>query len=280
MKEKFTASGQILLNSLQSARAEQRRVIQEVLEPLNQVAAHSINLIGPKGGKFDTSEGSYEIPRYLFIGPQGGGETVRLGLFAGIHGDEPEGVHALIQFLQQLESEPELARGYCLFIYPICNPTGFEDRSRQSRAGKDLNREFWQNSREPEVKLLQSELVAHAFHGIVSLHSDDTSNGFYGYARGATLTRYLIEPALKAAAEFLPRNVDEIIDGFPARNGVIRRGYPGALSAPPKVSPRPFESVLEAPSAAPNYLKEAALVAALRSILVQYSQFIAYAQNL
>jgi hypothetical protein len=128
--------------------------------------------------------------------------------------------------------------------------------------------------------LLQSELVAHAFHGIVSLHTDDASNGFYGYAHGATLTRHLIGPALEAAAEFLPRNEDEMIDGFPAHNGVIRQRYPGALSPPPKVRPSAFEIVLETPSAPPNYLKEAALVAALRSILIQYSQFIAYAPNL
>src|SRR5579862_2678855 len=254
-----------------------RRVIANVLEPLNDLASYSSSLIAAKGGKFDIGQEHYELPRYLFIGPKGGGDTIRLGVFAGIHGDEPEGVHALIRFVQLLEAEPQLARGYCLFIYPTCNPTGFEDRARHSRAGKDLNREFWRNSSEPEVRLLQSELVAHAFHGIISLHTDDTSNGFYGYAHGATLTRHLIGPALETAAEFLPRNEDEVIDGFRAKNGVIRQRFPGTLSAPPNVRPSPFEIVLETPSAPPNYLKEAALVAALRSILVQYSQFIAYA---
>ena len=266
--------------STETLKPPRRRVIAAALEPLNELARYSSGLIAAKGGKFDFGQESYELPRYLFVGPKGGGDTIRLGLFAGIHGDEPEGVHALIRFLEHLEAEPPLATGYCLFIYPICNPTGFEDRTRHSRVGKDLNREFWRNSSEPEVRLLQSELVAHAFHGIVSLHTDDTSKGFYGYAHGATLTRYLIGPALKAAEEFLPRNEHEIIDGFRARNGVIRQSYPGALSPPPKVRPRPFEIVLETPSAAPNYLKEAALVAALRSILVQYSQFIAYAPNL
>ena len=83
--------------------------------------------------------------------------------------------------------------------------------------------------------------LAHAFHGIISLHTDDSSQGFYGFASGATLTRNLIEPALQAAEQFLPRNGDEPIDGFRARNGIIRDTYPGVLSAPPKVRPRPFE---------------------------------------
>jgi len=30
-------------------------------------------------------------------------------------------------FLKLLEQRPELARDYCLSVYPVCNPTGFED---------------------------------------------------------------------------------------------------------------------------------------------------------
>ena len=55
------------------------------------------------------------------------------------------------------------------------------------------------------MKLLESELASHCFHGIISLHTDDTSHGFYGFAHGATLTQDLIEPALHAAEHFLPR---------------------------------------------------------------------------
>ena len=257
-----------------------RRSISELLAPLDQIAANSPNLVANHGAQFESSGQTYELPRYLFIGSKGGDDPIRLGIFAGLHGDEPEGVHALIQFLNMLEREPELAAGYCLFIYPVCNPTGFEDRTRNARGGKDLNREFWSGSVEPEVKLLQSELVAHSFHGIISLHTDDSSQGFYGFAHGATLTKNLIEPALQAAEQFLPRNANETIDGFRARNGIIRDTYPGALSAPPKVRPRPFEIVLETPQAPPSYLKEAALVAALRMILTRYREFIAYAPNL
>jgi hypothetical protein len=270
----------MVTTSRENLKSSHRRVIADVLEPLNQLARHSSNLIAAKGGIFEIGQEKCELPRYLFIGPKGGGETIRVGLFAGMHGDEPEGVHALIGFLQQLEAEPELAKGYCLFIYPICNPTGFEDRTRHSRAGRDLNREFWRNSPQPEVRLLQSELLAHVFHGIISLHTDDTSHGFYGYAHGATLTRHLIGPALEATAEFLPRNENGFIDGLPAHNGIIRHRYPDALTSPPKLRPRPFEIVLETPSAPPNFLKEAALIAALRTILVQYREFIAYAENL
>jgi hypothetical protein len=257
-----------------------RRSVADLLAPLEQIAAHSPNLVANHHARFEVNGESYELPRYLFVGPRGGDTPIRLGIFAGIHGDEPEGVHALVQFIKLLEAKPELAAGYYLSFYPVCNSTGFEDGTRFSRSGKDLNREFWRSSAEPEVRLLQAELQSRSFQGIISLHTDDTSDGFYGFAHGATLTKHLIEPALTAAEKYLPRNESAVIDGFNARRGIIRAGYEGILSAPPKSRPRPFEITLETPAAPPTYLKALAFVAALQTILLEYNKFIAYAPNL
>jgi protein MpaA len=257
-----------------------RRSIADLLAPLEQIAAHSPNLVVNHDAHFAVGGETYELPRYLFVGPEGGDTPIRVGIFAGIHGDEPEGVRAVVQFLKLLEAKPDLAAGYYLSFYPVCNPTGFEDGTRHSRNGRDLNREFWGNSSEPEVRLLQAELISRSFNGIISLHTDDTSDGFYGIVRGATLTKHLIEPALQAAGKFLPRDQRPIIDGFQARNGVIRDAYDGVLSAPPKVRPRPFEIILETPPAPPAFLKECAFVVALKTILTEYRKFIAYAPNL
>lgn len=257
-----------------------QRSIASLLAPLNQQLATSPNLIVKAGGNFQIGDQTYQLPRYVFIGPKGGAEPICLGLFAAIHGDEPAGAYALIRFLTLLEHKPELAAGYCLFVYPVCNPTGFEDNTRHSRHDRDLNREFWRESTEPEVQFLEREIAKHALHGIISLHADDTSRGMYGFVRGTTLSKYLLQPALDAAASILPRNLDEVIDGFQARNGIIRQGYPGVLGAPPNARPRPFEIVLETPQAAPQYQQEAAFVVALQSILAEYRQFLAYAANL
>jgi len=257
-----------------------RRSIAALLAPLDQIAVHSPNLVANYEAKFDANGKTYELPRYLFVGPKGGDTPIRVGIFAGIHGDEPEGAHAIVQFIKLLEAKPELAAGYYLSFYPVCNPTGFEDGTRLSRGGKDLNREFWNNSDQPEVRLLQAELISRSFQGIISLHTDDTSDGFYGFAHGATLTKNLIEPALEAAGKLLARNDNRIIDGFRARNGVITDKYEGILNAPPKIRPRPFEIILETPAAPPEYQKQAAFVAALQTILTEYRKFIAYAPNL
>ena len=52
-----------------------------------------------------------------------------------------------------------------------------------------------------------------------------------------------------------------MIDGFNARNGIIRRNYDGVLRAPPQIRPRPFEIILETPKSSPEYLQGQCLVA-------------------
>ena len=263
-----------------TTKTASRRSLAELLAPLDRLAATTASLIAKPVGQFEHGGERYEIPRYIFVGNRSSDTPIRVGIFAGIHGDEPEGVRALVQLAQLLESKPELAAGYCVFLYPVCNPTGLEDRTRHSRNGNDLNRAFWRNSHEPEVRLLQAELVSQSFDGIIALHTDEHSNGFYGFVRGATLTQHLLHPALAAAAELLPVNHDERIDGFHAKDGLIKDCYEGVLGAPPKVRPKPFEIILETPGQAPLFLREAALVVALRAILGEYRKFIAYAPNL
>src|SRR4029079_10895039 len=133
-----------------------RRSVGQLLEPLHDLAENSKHILSKSFGFFESHGQQYTLPRYVFLGPKGGGDTIRIGIFAAIHGDEPEGALGLIRFLQELTNNPDIAQGYALFFYPICNPTGFEDGTRNSRSGKDLNREFWKDSPEPEVRFLET----------------------------------------------------------------------------------------------------------------------------
>ena len=231
-------------------------------------------------GDFHHGSCRYRLPRFIFQGPPSGGSTIRLALFAAIHGDEPEGAVALRDFLLQLTREPQLAEGYEIYAYPVCNPSGFEDGTRCSRAGFDLNREFWHGSKQPEVYYLERELGVHQFAGLVALHGDDTAEGAYAYVRGATPTEALARPALAAAARFLPLASGDIIDGFPARDGLISQCYEGVLSNPAELKPLPFEIIFETPQTFAATEQVTATTAALGAILREYRQFIAYGQDL
>jgi protein MpaA len=258
----------------------ERRSVDRLLAQLEQIAERSPHFISKSLGQFQVGDETYTLPRYVYLGEKGGGDTIRIGIFATIHGDEPEGALALTRLVAELEKNPEIAKGYALFIYPVCNPTGFEDNTRHSRSGKDLNREFWTESTQPEIRYLESEIWTHAFDGIITLHTDDTSDGLYAFVSGAVLTENLIEPALREAEQFLPRNQRRVIDGFSARRGIVTDSYDGVLKSIPGLSRPPFEITLETPQNAPLHRQVEAFNAALQTILVEYRYLLAIAQNI
>jgi hypothetical protein len=231
-------------------------------------------------GTWAIGSDDYSIEQYLFVGPRGGGDYFRVGIFAGMHGDETAGVFAATRFLQELAKNPDWARGYEVYFYPLCNPSGFEDGTRYSRSGRDLNREFWTGSRDPEVQILERQIRTLRFDGLISLHADADSDGLYAFALGAQVTQHVVEPALQAAEKIVPRNLDATIDNFTARNGLIRKGYPGMLCAAPEVSPRPFEIVFETPQRAEMEKQIEANLVFLRHALDQYQQLQAVGQDL
>lgn len=243
-----------------------------LLQQLSSVEHHAL-------GSFEVGAENYSLPRFTFAGPNSS-DPIRIGLFAAIHGDELAGAQAAAEFLQIIVREPHVAENFLLHVYPVCNPTGFEDNTRHSRRGRDLNREFWRGSAEAEVEILEHELRTRHFHGIIQLHTDDTSEGIYGYVRGHTLTENLLRPALLAAGNVLPRNVNKTIDGFAARDGIIYDHFEGVLAAPAQMDAVPFEIILETPHRAPIPIQVEAFVIALRTILAEYRRLISFAAHI
>jgi hypothetical protein len=252
-----------------------RRSLDGLVAPLAALPGVLSDSLGP----FLVAGEQYSLPRFTLVGPNSS-DPIRIGLFAGIHGDEPAGPLALTHFLQTVVQEPVLAENFLLQFYPLCNPTGFEDNTRHSRRGCDLNREFWKNSAEAEVQILERELRSNHFQGIIQLHADDTSDGIYGFVRGHTLTEHLLRPALREAGKILARNVNATIDGFAARDGIIHDHYEGILAAPARMDPIPFEIIFETPQLAPMDRQVQALVVALRTILIEYRRLISFAANI
>jgi hypothetical protein len=244
--------------------------LRTLLLPLLLEVAASPYLIADSIGMWRVGEERFWMPRFIFQRTQQMKRRIKVGIFAGIHGDEPEAVLGLVDLVRGLNARPEVARDYHLFVYPICNPGGLVDGTRCSRSGADLNRKFWQNSAEPEVQFLEMELRCQQFDGIISLHTDDTSDGVYGFARCSAEKHDLLHDALEAAHHALPRCRSKLIDGFEATNAIIRTCYAGVLSAPAEQQPRPWEIVLETPQRAPVHLQRQAFVLAIAMILGRY----------
>lgn len=231
-------------------------------------------------GEFVRAGRSHAIVCQRFTGPHAGHDPFRIGLFSGIHGDEPAGPAALLEFLRLLACEPSRATGYDLWVYPVINPTGCERGTRENSSGRDLNREFWRNSDQQEVRIIEEEIRNHDFHGLITLHADDTCVGHYGYSHGRAVEDSLLRPALVAAERVLPRDSRSRIDGFTAREGVISDCFEGILGPPPGKLPRPFNLIFETPATAALEAQVAAHVAALDAILATYRAYVSNAQGI
>ncbi len=236
-------------------------------------------VVGTVAGSFESSGNRYTIPRFAFHGPVANVPPIRLGLFGLIRGDELAGALGLQHFLNALVDNPTFAAGYELVIYPLCNPTGYEDDTPHNRTGLDLNREFWRGSTQPEVQILQDELRRERFDGVIALHADGSSEGFRGYTQDQALNEHLVAPALQASSHILPANQVSPSGGLPAGNERIEDDRSGVLAAPPEQNPRPFEMVFATPAGAPMTQQIEAISCALRSILKEYRSFIAQRAN-
>ena len=254
--------------------------VNDLLLPLITPVSYSKCLTADAVGDWEAAGARHYIPKFHFQRTSLVKDRIKVGIFAGIHGDEPAGILGLMDFVRELDEEPESGRSFELFLYPLCNPTGYLARTRESSAAKDLNREFWRESDCPEVVALEAEIRAHRFDGIIALHSDDTCHGFYGYARGSVLAEHLLKPALVAAERAQRRDARGIIDGFKAVNGIIHDAFDGILSAPPTQKPQPFEIILETDALTPIADQRRAFALALRAILTGYREMIAFGGEL
>ncbi|MEY4489213.1 MAG: hypothetical protein RIQ79_1721, partial [Verrucomicrobiota bacterium] len=167
---------------LQLAAKPLVRDLRELLDPLVALCGLSANVRTEFVVEFTHEGVAYRMPRIVFTGPAAAHEPepIRLGVFGGLHGDEPASVLAPIAFLERLAADPVRATGYELVVYPLCNPVGYALNHRHNGDGLDLNRQFWRGSAQPEVRALERELTVNRFDGLITLHADDTAEGIYG----------------------------------------------------------------------------------------------------
>lgn len=143
-------------------------------------------------------------------------------LTAGIHGDEPAGVEAVLRFLEG--PLPRWARGIRFLVFPCMNPFGFERNQRHNHLNADINREY-HREKLAEVAAQKSVLGGRRFDLHLTLHEDVDAPGFYIYELSRT-PRLLGARIVRNVARVLPVDARAIIEHRRARGGVIWRRFP------------------------------------------------------
>jgi murein peptide amidase A len=96
----------------------------------------------------------------------------------GVHGDEPAGVEAAVQFIEGVSTSN--LDGFTFFVIPCVNPSGFEAGTRVNGAGQDINRAMSDDSVIESVTLRRL-LRGRRFDLFFDLHEDYEATGFYMY---------------------------------------------------------------------------------------------------
>ena len=114
----------------------------------------------------------------------------------GVHGDEPAGVEAVLQFLER--DNTQLLKNFSFLVIPCINPYGYVHNTRETLNGVDINRAF-EAEDVAEMAIVKQALGQTQFSLAIDFHEDYDATGFYLY-EGKRDEQY-IGPALAAAAK-------------------------------------------------------------------------------
>ncbi len=137
-------------------------------------------------------ESSADAPEYVLI-------------TGGVHGDEPAGVEAVLQFLER--DNAELLKRFAFVVIPCVNPYGFVHDTRTNREDVDINRAF-EEEEVAEVAIVKRVLGQTQFSLAVDFHEDYEANGFYLY-EGKRDEQYIGVALAKVAKTIGPIDPDD-----------------------------------------------------------------------
>lgn len=137
---------------------------------------------------------------------------------AGIHGDEPASVEALIQWASE---SLERYSGWNFQIFPCLNPWGLERNIRCDEKGRDLNR-CYHSRKVPQIVRQIRAMRGWHYDLALTLHEDYDARGFYLY-EVAGPRPFWGERLRDELSRIMAPDPRRLIDGRPARCGLIRR---------------------------------------------------------
>jgi murein peptide amidase A len=99
--------------------------------------------------------GAAKLPLFAFVVGKTGPNVLLSG---AVHGDEPAGALALLEFFEKEASG--YAGKFRFFVFPVVNPTGFVADRAEGSLGDNINRSFSKGSKTPEALFVMKQLAA------------------------------------------------------------------------------------------------------------------------
>jgi hypothetical protein len=141
-------------------------------------------------------------------------------LSAGLHGEEPAGVEAALQWLESGQADRWPVNW---FVLPCINPYGWERNQRVNKQRRDINRQFRGIADCPEANLVKRLLARQRFLLSMEFHEDSDGHGYYLY-EVCERQPFVGEAVVDAVRRVIPLHRGRVYDGNRAiAPGLIRR---------------------------------------------------------
>lgn len=141
-----------------------------------------------------------------------------LYLSAGIHGDEPAGPEALLQWA---ERHCKRLKQMSYLIFPCLNPWGIKNNVRYDSKGNDLNRYFKIGVNLAPFVAWRRLLKQCQFQAALMLHEDYDAQGVYLYELNRAQQKWGAD-LIHVAQSWIMPEPRKTVDGRRCKNGLIR----------------------------------------------------------
>jgi hypothetical protein len=205
---------------------------------------------------------SSQICRYVFEGNQLRVTPIRIGIFAGLRGDDTVGPGAVTRFLEDLVAIPQLGENLRIYAYPVVHAAAFETATPNFRRSEYIINQIGCKTLSSESYQIEREIFAIAFDGIVTIRLEDEMKNLKVGISDARLHDTLVRPILYSLEPFFPGVESCICDSRPSLrtdNGLKRK---------------PFELTLQVPSSGWPGLYSIGLRIALHTIVDCYRNYV------
>jgi hypothetical protein len=253
-------SGSAILKDLQSG--SQAAKLLRRLDQLSQARVRLYSSPVPAPPHYSLPE----IPRYIFVGDQPGESEIRLGIFAGLRGEDNVGAKAIVEFVDDLVAMPSLGSAFRIYAYPTV-PHSYTTQTPRKRTDRSVANETGRKVKFPEA-LIEREMFVVQFHGLLVIHTTDQPDGLQAAVYGANLHEALVSPILSSLRPLFPTTE------LPALDSSF------SLTADTVLKQRPFELALRIPRSGWHGLYSIGLRIALHSAVEQYRSYLAQANNI
>ncbi len=147
-------------------------------------------------------------------------------LTGGMHGNEPAGTEALLQFIETMSANVAQDAHTEIDVIPLVNPWGWAHDTRFNQTGRDINRDF-ASFRSQEARLIRDFTRKKKYDLISDHHEDPDGKGFYMYQygmRSTALSRAIIR---MQRAHGYPIEQDVTMVVLRTKDGLIDVPYAG-----------------------------------------------------